>query len=526
MSKIARALISVTDKTGIVDFARGLGQWGVEIISTGNTAKQLREAGLAVKDVSEVTGMPEMLDGRVKTLHPAVHGGILARRDNPAHRSTLEQHSIGWIDLVVVNLYPFEQVAARGAKFEDLIENIDIGGPSMIRSAAKNFHDVAVVTAPEDYPALLEELQRGGGELTPETRWRLAQKAFARTAAYDSAISKTLASLNHTGAAASNGTGESAKLFPPVLDLRLERISTLRYGENPHQKAALYATAGNLAGGLARCRALQGKELSFNNLVDLEAAWNLAQEFSGPAVAIIKHTNPCGCAELSTQVESYKKALECDPISAFGGVIGLNRPLDGPTAEEINKLFVEAIAAPGFSPEALEKLAGKKNLRLVEVDASASIKGELHLKQVSGGMLVEEKDEHQLSAADLKTVTTKQPTAEQITDLLFAWKVCKHVKSNAIVYARGGQTVGVGAGQMSRVDSVKLGASRAFLPIEGSVLASDAFFPFPDGIEEAANVGVTAIIQPGGSIRDKDAIDACNRLGVAMVFTAIRHFRH
>jgi phosphoribosylaminoimidazolecarboxamide formyltransferase / IMP cyclohydrolase len=523
VSKIARALISVTDKTGIVDFARGLGKWGVEIISTGNTAKQLRDAGVAVKDVSEVTGMPEMLDGRVKTLHPAVHGGILARRDNPAHRTTLEQHSIGWIDLVVVNLYPFEQVAARGAKFEDLIENIDIGGPSMIRSAAKNFHDVAVVTSPEDYASLLEELERGGGALTAETRWRLAQKAFARTAGYDSAISKTLASLNHAGAASSNGSGE---LFPPTMDLRLERLSTLRYGENPHQKAALYATAGNLTGGLARCRALQGKELSFNNLVDLEAAWNLAQEFSGAAVAIIKHTNPCGCAELSTQVESYKKALACDPVSAFGGVIGLNRPLDGDTAGEISKLFVEAIAAPGFSPEALEKLAAKKNLRLVEVDASASLKGELHLKQVGGGMLVEEKDEHQLSATNLITVTSKQPTAEQITDLLFAWKVCKHVKSNAIVYARGGQTVGVGAGQMSRVDSVKLGASRAFLPIEGSVLASDAFFPFPDGIEEAANVGVQAIIQPGGSIKDQDAIDACNRLGVAMVFTGIRHFRH
>jgi phosphoribosylaminoimidazolecarboxamide formyltransferase/IMP cyclohydrolase len=523
VSKIARALISVTDKTGIVDFARGLGKWGVEIVSTGNTARQLRDAGLAVKDVSEVTGMPEMLDGRVKTLHPAVHGGILARRDNPAHRSTLEKHSIGWIDLVVVNLYPFEQVAARGAKFEDLIENIDIGGPSMIRSAAKNFHDVAVVTSPEDYSSLLEELERGGGSLAPETRWRLAQKAFARTAGYDSAISRTLAALTHTGAASSNGTAE---LFPATFDLRLERISSLRYGENPHQRAALYATAGNLTGGLARCRAIQGKELSFNNLVDLEAAWNLAQEFSGTAVAIIKHTNPCGCAEQASQVESYKKALECDPVSAFGGVIGLNRPLDGPTAEEISKLFVEAIAAPGFTPEALERLAGKKNLRIVEVGASDSLKGEFHLKQISGGMLLEEKDEHQISATDLKIVTPKAPTSDQITDLLFAWKVCKHVKSNAIVYARGGQTVGVGAGQMSRVDSVKLGASRAFLPIEGSVLASDAFFPFPDGIEEAANAGVTAIIQPGGSIRDQDAIEACTRLGIAMVFTGVRHFRH
>ncbi|MBI3933684.1 MAG: bifunctional phosphoribosylaminoimidazolecarboxamide formyltransferase/IMP cyclohydrolase, partial [Acidobacteria bacterium] len=427
------------------------------------------------------------------------------------------------IDLVVVNLYPFEEVAARGARFDDLIENIDIGGPSMIRSAAKNFHDVAVVTSPDDYPALLAEMERGSGELTRETRWRLAQKAFTRTARYDAAISKTLAALDHTGAKTTAGESE---LFPPALDLRFERLPTLRYGENPHQKAALYATVGNLKGGIARSRALQGKELSFNNLVDLEAAWNLVQEFSGPVVAIIKHTNPCGCAEQPTQVESFKKALECDPVSAFGGVIGLNRPLDSETAEEIGKLFVEAIAAPAFTPAALEKLASKKNLRLVEVDASASLKGELHLKQVSGGMLVEEKDEHQLSAGDLKTVTTRQPTAEQITDLLFAWKVAKHVKSNAIVYARAGQVVGVGAGQMSRVDSVKLGAFRAFLPIEGSVLASDAFFPFPDGIEEAANVGVTAIIQPGGSIRDKDAIEACNRLGVAMVFTGIRHFRH
>ncbi|HWP85442.1 MAG TPA: bifunctional phosphoribosylaminoimidazolecarboxamide formyltransferase/IMP cyclohydrolase, partial [Terriglobia bacterium] len=498
MGKIARALISVTDKTGIVEFARGLGQWGVEIISTGNTARQLREAGLAVKDISELTGMPEMLDGRVKTLHPAVHGGILARRDNPEHVRTLQQHSIGWIDLVVVNLYPFEEVAARGARFEDLIENIDIGGPSMIRSAAKNFRDVAVVTAPEDYPALLEELQREGGALTLETRWRLAQKAFARTASYDAAIARTLGGLDAQGQAVAPGQD---RLFPPELILRFQKVTPLRYGENPHQKAALYATAGNQRAGLARCRALQGKELSFNNLVDLQAAWDLAQEFANPAVAIIKHTNPCGCSEQPTQVAAYRKALECDPVSAFGGVIGLNRPLEGDTAEEMSKLFVEAIAAPAFTPAALEILASKKNLRLVEVDATASLEGELHLKQVSGGMLVEEKDERPLSLSDLKTVTSKQPTPEQINDLLFAWKVCKHVKSNAIVYAREGQVIGVGAGQMSRVDSVKLGASRAVLPLEGSVLASDAFFPFPDGIEEAANVGVTAIIQPGGSIR-------------------------
>jgi phosphoribosylaminoimidazolecarboxamide formyltransferase/IMP cyclohydrolase len=516
--------MSVTDKTGIVDFAAGLRKWGVEILSTGGTAKLLREGGVPVKDVSEVTGMPEMLDGRVKTLHPAVHGGILGRRSNAAHRRTLEQMSIGWIDLVVVNLYAFEEVAARGsASFEDLIENIDIGGPAMIRSAAKNFEDVAVVTSPEDYPALLQEMERSSGALSRETRWRLAQKAFARTARYDSAIAQTIAALDHSGARLD---GKERELFPDELVLRFQKLATLRYGENPHQKAALYGTAGNLKGGIARSRQLQGKELSFNNLVDLEAAWNLVEEFSEPASAIIKHTNPCGCASRPTLVASYQRAYESDPISAYGGVLGFNRPLDGATAEEVGKTFVEAIAAPGYTPEALERLAGKKNLRLVELDRSASLAGEMHYEQVSGGMLVEEKDRHVLSPADLKTVTIKQPTAEQVADLLFAWKVVKHVKSNAIVYAREGQLVGVGAGQMSRVDSVKLGATRAFLPLAGSVLGSDAFFPFPDGIEEAANVGITAVIQPGGSIRDKDVIEACNRLGIAMVFTGIRHFRH
>lgn len=521
---MTRALISVTDKTGVVEFTRGLAELGVEILSTGGTGRLLREAGLAVKDVAEVTGMPEMLDGRVKTLHPAIHGGILARRGEEAHRRTLQQLAIGFIDLVVVNLYAFEEVASRPqASFADLIENIDIGGPAMIRSAAKNFQDVAVVTSPEDYPEILKELRLCSGQLSPETRWRLAQKAFACTARYDSAIAKTLAVLDHTGA----GTvSRQRELFPEVLELRFQKLYPLRYGENPHQAAALYATAGNPRAGIARSHPWQGKELSFNNLVDLQAAWELAQEFSEPATAIIKHTNPCGVAIQPTLAASYLKAYEADPLSAYGSVLGFNRPVDAETAEQIAKTFVEAIAAPGYTEEARERLAGKKNLRLVEVDAAATLEDELHLEQVSGGLLVQEKDRHKLTASDLKTVTVRQPTEEQVASLLFAWKVVKHVKSNAIVYARDGQVVGVGAGQMSRVDSVKFGATKAILPLQGTVLASDAFFPFPDGIEEAAKVGVAAVIQPGGSIRDQDVIAAADRLGLAMVFTGIRHFRH
>ena len=522
MSKISRALISVTDKTGLLDFARGLTEQGVEILSTGGTGRLLREAGIPVKDVAQVTGLPEMLDGRVKTLHPAIHAGILARRDDPAHLRTLEQLSIGLIDLVVVNLYPFEEVASRPqSSFADLIENIDIGGPTMIRAAAKNFPGVAVVTSPADYSAILEEMRRGAGQLSSETRWSLAQKAFACTARYDSAIARTLAALDHTGAR----TG-AQELFPERWELRLEKLCPLRYGENPHQQAALYASAGNPRGGLARARQLQGKELSFNNLVDLDAAWSLVQEFSEPATAILKHTNPCGCAAQPTLAVSYLKAHETDPVSAYGGVLGFNRPLDRETAEEVAKTFVEAIVAPGYTPEAIARLAGKKNLRLVEVDSSVPLDDELRLEQVSGGLLVQEKDRHVLRREDLKTATVRHPTEEQITSLLFAWKVAKHVKSNAIVYAREGQVVGVGAGQMSRVDSVRLGASKAVLPLPGTVLASDAFFPFPDGVEEAAKVGVAAIIQPGGSIRDQEVIAAADRLGLAMVFTGVRHFWH
>ena len=524
MSRILRALISVTDKTGVIEFARGLQEWKVEILSTGGTGKMLLEAGIPVKDVSEVTGFPEMLDGRVKTLHPAVHAGILAKRNDETHRRMLEQSKIGGIDMVVVNLYAFEQVAARSSvKFSDLIENVDIGGPAMIRSAAKNFQDVAVLTSPEDYSRILDEMKRYSGQLSPKTHWSLAQKAFACTARYDAVIAGTLASVEDAG---QETVTPRREMFPETLDLRFQKLCNLRYGENPHQAAALYATSGNEKGGLARSRQLQGKELSFNNLVDLEAAWNLAQEFSEPATAIIKHTNPCGASVQRSLAASYQKAYEADPVSAYGSVLGFNRPLDGETADQIAKTFVEAIAAPGYAPEARERLAGKKNLRLIEIDNSVSRDGELHLEQVSGGMLVQEKDRHSLSAADLKPVTIRRPSEEEVASLLFAWKVAKHVKSNAIVYARGRQVAGVGAGQMSRVDSVRLGASKAVLPLQGSVMASDAFFPFPDGVEEAAKAGVAAVIQPGGSIRDQEVIAAADRLGLAMVFTGVRHFRH
>jgi phosphoribosylaminoimidazolecarboxamide formyltransferase/IMP cyclohydrolase len=518
MSKIQRAIISVTDKTGLVEFARKLAGLGVELISTGGTAKLLRDSGIQVKDISDLTGFPEMLDGRVKTLHPKVHGGILHRRDVASHRSAVAEHGIQPIDMVVVNLYAFEKTAAKpGVHFEELIENIDIGGPSMIRSAAKNFQDVAVVTSPEDYDAIADELAKSGGGLSSATKWRLAQRAFATTAAYDSAIASTLERVS------SNGHRElhPAEGFPDTLRLSFNKTTDLRYGENPHQKAAMYSDGSGH--GVANGRQLQGKELSYNNIVDLQSAWDLAQEFEEPVCAIIKHTNPCGTATGKTLLEAYKKALECDPVSAFGGVIGVNRTIDGAAAEEMAKLFVEVIAAPSFDEAAKAKFASKKNLRLVEIKNAPE---KWVLKNVSGGILVQDADVRPLSEADLKVVTKRPPTAEEKRALLFAWKICKHVKSNAILYARDGQSVGVGAGQMSRVDSCKIGAMKAVLPLKGTVAASDAFFPFPDGIEEIAKAGATAIIQPGGSVRDPEVIEAANRLGLAMIFTGVRHFRH
>ena len=522
--KIRRALVSVTDKTGLAEFARVLAGFGVELISTGGTAGALREAGLEVKEIGDLTGFPEMLDGRVKTLHPRVHGGLLYIRGNPRHEAAVAEHGIDPIDMVVVNLYAFEKTAAQpDAAFGHLIENIDIGGPSMVRSAAKNFEDVAIVTDLRSYPELTEELKANDGALSRETRWRLAKQAFALTAAYDTAIANTLDSIRDAPRTEAPAAPASNDL-PTTLRINMPLQQSLRYGENPHQRAALYADGSRR--GIAGAAQLQGKELSFNNLVDLDACWELAQELaegSEPAVVIVKHTNPCGAATGATPLEAYRKALECDPVSAFGGVIGINQPVDADAAEEIAKLFVEAIAAPAFSAEARERFGARRNLRLVEVRPAPP---RPVVKHISGGLLLQDADTGRVTESELKVVTWRPPTAEELRSLLFAWRVAKHVKSNAIVYARDGQTLGVGAGQMSRVDAARFGAMKAVLPLKGSAAASDAFFPFPDGLEAVAEAGATAVIQPGGSMRDQDVISAADRLGVAMVFTGIRHFRH
>ncbi|MEZ5353494.1 MAG: bifunctional phosphoribosylaminoimidazolecarboxamide formyltransferase/IMP cyclohydrolase [Bryobacteraceae bacterium] len=519
MAKIQRALLSVTDKSGLAAFAAKLAAHGVELISTGGTAKALRDAGLAVADVAEVTGFPEMLDGRVKTIHPRIAGGVLAIRSNTEHTQALAEHGIPLIDMVVVNLYAFEKYAAReGVPVDELVENIDIGGPTMIRAAAKNYQDVAVVTSPADYESIAAEMDGAGGALSLDTHWRLAKAAFARTAAYDRAITARLDRIHCEG---DRLVDTPAGSTPGILDVHIPRTNELRYGENPHQSAALYS-AGR--GGIAGGRQLQGKELSYNNLVDLDAAWQLILEFERPACAIIKHTNPCGCAERATLAEAYASALEADPVSAFGGVLAFNRDIDGETAAEVVKIFTECIAAPGFTQSALDVFSGKKNLRLLQVSPAA---GEnFVVKSISGGFLAQSADRHVLSRDACTVATERQPTEEEWRALEFGWKVCKHVKSNAIVYARDGQSVSVGAGQMSRVDSVKLGAMKAVLPIQGAVVASDAFFPFPDGVEEAARHGITAVIQPGGSVKDPDVVAAADRLGLAMVLTGVRHFRH
>jgi phosphoribosylaminoimidazolecarboxamide formyltransferase/IMP cyclohydrolase len=523
---VTRALVSVFDKTGVVEFARALAALGIEIVSTGGTAKLLRESGIAVRDVAELTGWPEMLGGRVKTLHPKVHGGILYRRGEEGDRKQTEEHGIAPIDLVAVNLYPFEATAARADLTpEALIENIDIGGPTMVRSAAKNFESVAVIIDPADYARIAEELKTNNRSLSLATRLELARKAFAATARYDGMITTELERLTASGDALSLG---AKTLLPERVHIALERRQAMRYGENPHQQAALYIPAGPPAAGLAGAKQLQGKELSYNNLVDLDAAWGLVEEFEKPAVVIVKHNNPCGTAESDSLADAYRNALACDPVSAFGGVLAFNRALDAPTAEEVAKLFVECIVAPGFEPAALEKFATKKNLRLMEMPAAPPTAA-LELKRISGGVLVQDRDTHRLSESDLKVVSERQPSEAELRALLFGWKVCKHVKSNAIVFAADGRTLGVGAGQMSRVDSVKIAvmkASTAGLDLTGSVVASDAFFPFPDGVEAAAAAGATAVIQPGGSVRDADVIATANRLGLAMVFTGVRHFRH
>jgi phosphoribosylaminoimidazolecarboxamide formyltransferase/IMP cyclohydrolase len=521
---VQRALISVFDKTEIVDFAKKLAALGIEILSTGGTAKLLREANVPVRDVSEFTGSPEMLGGRVKTLHPKVHGGLLFRRNLPEDQKQATEHGIAPIDLVVVNLYPFEATAAKKDLIaEELIENIDIGGPTMLRSAAKNFESVTVITDPADYDRVAKELE-SSRDTSLATRLDLARKVFATTARYDGMIATELERL---AVSADHVALNQKSILPERLHLALRRQQELRYGENPHQAAALYIPAGRPPQGLAAARQLQGKELSYNNLVDLEAARSLAAEFRNPAAVIIKHNNPCGTAEQETLRDAYLKALASDPISAFGGVLAFNRAVDASTAEEVAKLFVECIAAPGFDEKAKSIFAAKKNLRLLELPPGGlELDRELQLKRILGGVLVQRPDLGEINDSDLRTVTKRVPTQKEMNDMRFAWKVCKHVKSNAIVFARDGATVGVGAGQMSRVDSVKLAVMKAQSPLQGTVVASDAFFPFPDGVEEAAKAGATAFIQPGGSVRDNDVIAAADRLSLAMVFTGIRHFLH
>lgn len=558
LRKVRRALISVSDKTGIVDFARELKNFDIEIISTGGTAKKLRDAGIEVRDVSDVTGFPEMMDGRVKTLHPKVHGGLLAIRDRSDHQAAMREYGIEPIDMVVIDLYPFQETIARdGVTPEEAIEQIDIGGPAMIRSAAKNYKDVAVVTSPEMYRQIRTELILDDGALTLATRELLARLAFMRTAFYDSAIFPYL-SANLEGA-------RSSKIFPPIPEilepmstymnlfssamkaltgrefeaedgeqfedhyqLSLDKVADLRYGENPHQTAALYGIKTRSASdgsGVANAEQLAGKEMSFNNFVDADAAWQLVCDFDEMSCAIIKHTNPAGAALGTDAADAYRKALATDPLSAFGGIVAFNRPVDEAAARAVIEIFTEVIIAPDYLPTAVEILKTKKNLRVFRVSVPESAPG-LEFKQISGGMLAQTPDTHKLKPEDLQVVTKRGPSPKEIDDLLFAWTVCKHTKSNAIVYARDGHTVGVGAGQMSRVDSVKLGAMRARLPLEGSVLASDAFFPFRDGIDEAAKHGITAVIQPGGSMRDAEVIASADEHGLAMVFTGIRHFKH
>jgi phosphoribosylaminoimidazolecarboxamide formyltransferase/IMP cyclohydrolase len=527
----------------------------VEIISTGGTAKVLRDAGIEVRDISDITGFPEMMDGRVKTLHPRVHGGLLALRDNAEHVAAMKQHGIEPIDMVVVNLYPFEATITReGVTRQEAIEQIDIGGPAMIRSAAKNADAVAVIVRTTHYDQIIDELKQHGGALPLATRRGLAIKAFEQTSLYDAMVSAYLmqpepsdlppttgSCFTHSEMVVTTESGSSYVVpdplktqsefsilewhgsLPDFASWRLKKLSSLRYGENPHQSAALYQTT--TSSGLANAALLSGKEMSFNNYVDADAAWQLITDFHEPACAIIKHTNPAGVGIGTIPAEAYRRALATDPVSAFGGIVAFNIKVDEVAAQEVTKIFTEVVIAPGYDPAALEMLKAKKNLRVIKMDSVKQAAG-LECRQISGGMLVQTKDDHQLSRDALKVVTKRTPREEEIRALLFAWTVCKHTKSNAIVYARENQTVGVGAGQMSRVDSVKIGAMRAQLPIAGSVLASDAFFPFRDGIDEAAKFGITAVIQPGGSLRDDEVIAAADEHGLAMVFTGVRHFKH
>ena len=555
LRKIKLALISVSDKTGLVEFVSELKKHGVDIISTGGTAAHIRNNGITVTDVSEVTGFPEMMDGRVKTLHPKMHGAFLALRDNPEHIASMNEHGITPIDMVVVNLYPFEEtVAKEDVELEDAVENIDIGGPAMIRSASKNWRDVAVVTDSRLYPDIIDELEGNGGSLSLETRQRLATLAYTRTASYDLAISSYLAKqlsdadlemlepfnpLGHLSffeadedddvsepPASAGGEDVTDEGLSEYVSIELAKITDLRYGENPHQKAALYATDG---GGIAGSEQLHGKEMSFNNYVDAEAAWNLVQDFDQLAVAIIKHTNPSGVGIGTDNLEAYKRALATDPVSAFGGIVAFNHRVDANVAAAVIEVFSEVIVAPEFNDDALEIFRSKKNLRILKIDDPISTIKSLEYKQISGGFLVQDQDIHRLNVADLNIVTKRQPTESELRSMQLAWTVCKHVKSNAIVFTDETRTLGVGAGQMNRVDSVRIAAMRAErfeLDLKGSALASDAFFPFRDNVDEAAGFGVSTIIQPGGSIKDDESIAAADEHGITMAFTGIRHFKH
>ena len=519
VGKVTRALISVSNKDGILDFAKGISKLGIEILSTGGTAKLLRDGGVAVKDVSEFTGFPEMLDGRVKTLHPKVHGGLLGRRKDPEHVKQMKQHGIEPIDLVVVNLYPFEQTVAKpGCTLEEAIENIDIGGPAMLRSAAKNYTDVAVVVSPRDYGRVLEELQKTG-EVSLKTRSELCRTVFLHTARYDSAIHAYLE--NQVPA-------DEKTRFPNILTIQFEKVQNLRYGENPHQQGAFYREFGGKEPSVAHARQLQGKEMSFNNYLDANSALELAKEYGETVAVIIKHNNPCGVATGRSLAEAYRKARDCDPISAFGGVIAFNRMVDFETAKELTATFVEVVAAPEFAPDALDELRKKKDLRLLDIGPKMTGTAEgMDLKRVVGGLIYQDRDLGNI--ADFKALavpTRRKPTDEEYQALVFAWKVCKHVKSNAIVFTTTDQTIGVGAGQMSRLDSVRIAVMKAQFPLKGTVLASDAFFPFRDGLDEAAKAGITAVAQPGGSLRDEEVIKAADEHGIAMVMTKMRHFRH
>lgn len=524
MGRIERALISVSDKKGIVEFCRALTDFGIELVSTGGTASLLRENKVAVKDVSELTGFPEMMDGRVKTLHPKVHGGILALRDNPEHLAKMKEHGIAPIDLVVANLYPFEATVARGAPFEEIVENIDIGGPSMVRAAAKNHQQVGVVVDPEDYGSILAELKENNGSLSPATRFRLFTKAFQHTAHYDGAISNYFSSLDEN---------KKPQSWGQTVNIQVSKLQDMRYGENPHQSAAFYGTEGDTGPSIARAQQFQGKELSFNNILDADAALSTVLEFGDIATVAIKHNNPCGVATSKTSlVDSFRKAKASDPVSIFGGVLAFNRPVDEETAKELKEIFLEIVIAPSFTPEAKAVLSSAKrllNIRLLEVGMNEPQGGGYDLRRVRGGMLIQDWDTGKVDVRACKVVTERKPTEAEYQALDFAWRVCRHVKSNTIVFSSPDQVLGVGAGQMSRIDSTKIAVLRSAthgLDLRGSAVASDAFYPFRDGLDEAANAGAKSVIQPGGSIKDEEVIAAANEHGIAMVFTGMRHFRH